>query len=198
MSGGVLRIVLIAAAALIAAVLIMDLSVVFSSAEHILSADASVPEADCILVLGAFGCVSKPYIEPEATVQPQVDTIEIVGTGDVVPVVAQATSQPAAVPSATPAPTAAPTETPAATAQTPRYVAKDGVYTIAWMSDPQHYSKKFPEFYYSMTEFLRDHREELNLQYVINTGDLVHNTDLDSEWQVATLAQSYIASPPLS
>ena len=150
----------------------------------------------CILVLGAFGCVSEPYIEPEATVQPQIDTIEIVGTGDVVPAVAQATSQPTAAPSATPAPTAAPTETPAATAQTPRYVAKDGVYTIAWMSDPQHYSKKFPEFYYSMTEFLRDHREELNLQYVINTGDLVHNTDLDSEWQVATLAQSYIDEIP--
>lgn len=53
MSRGILRIVIIAVSALIAAVLIMDLSIVFYSSEHILSPDASVPEADCILVLGA-------------------------------------------------------------------------------------------------------------------------------------------------
>jgi hypothetical protein len=64
------------------------------------------------------------------------------------------------------------------------------------MSDPQHYSKKFPETYYAMTQFLRDHSEELHLCYIINTGDLVHNTDLDSEWQVADLAQSYIDGIP--
>ncbi len=94
----------------------------------------------------------------------------------------------------TPAP--APTATPAPVEQQQTYVVPDGVYTIAWMSDPQHYSKKFPETYYAMTGFLRDHREEMNLAYIINTGDLVHNTDLDSEWDVADRAQAMIDEIP--
>ena len=78
----------------------------------------------------------------------------------------------------------------------PRYIAEDGIYTIAWMSDPQHYSKKFPETYYAMTSFLRDHRDEMRLSYIVNTGDLVHNTDLESEWDVADRAQAMIDDIP--
>ena len=105
-----------------------------------------------------------------------------------------ADARPTAEIPATPIPTqdtsAAPTEYP----QT--YAAQDGEYTIAWMSDPQHYSKKFPETYYAMTGFLRDHREEMNLAYIINTGDLVHNTDLSTEWDVADRAQAMIDEIP--
>lgn len=96
--------------------------------------------------------------------------------------------------------TAAPTPTAQNVQETgessSKYTAQDGVYTIAWISDPQHYSKKFPETYYAMTTFLHDHREEMNLAYIINTGDLVHNTDLDSEWDVADRAQKTIDDIP--
>ena len=64
------------------------------------------------------------------------------------------------------------------------------------MSDPQHYSKKFPETYYAMTSFLRDHREEMHLEYVINTGDLVHNPDEQEQWDVAVRAQEMIDDIP--
>ncbi len=141
--------------------------------------------------------------EPTAVPQPVAEDIVIAPTDD-----ARASANPAerlsntpspkptqdfvSTAEQTPEPTPAQTETPTETT----YAAPDGVYTIAWMSDPQHYSKKFPETYYAMTSFLRDHREEMNLAYVINTGDLVHNTDLDSEWDVADLAQSYIDDIP--
>ena len=98
------------------------------------------------------------------------------------------TAEPTPVP--TPEPTAEPTPEPI------RYVVPDGVYTIAWISDPQHYSEKFPESYYAMTSFLRDHRAELNLQYVINTGDLVNHPDADAEWAVADAAQAMIDEIP--
>ncbi len=149
-----------------------------------------------------FGCAkgipnTEQTNEPNPSGTPYIETDEITLTAETDAVEA------AAIPTA--ASTIAPTDTPDATPEStnapigenePRYCAKDGVYTIAWMSDPQHYSKKFPEYYYAMTTFLRDHSEELNLRYIINTGDLVHNTDLDSEWQVASLAQSYIDEIP--
>lgn len=115
----------------------------------------------------------------------------------VIDVVVDATD---AVPSPmdTPAPTATPmpTETPEPT-PTPRpYCPPEGVYTVAWISDPQHYSAKFPELYDAMTLFLRDNREQLHLAYIMHTGDLVNETAKDAQWQVASTAQSYIDDIP--
>ena len=113
-----------------------------------------------------------------------------------------AVTEPEQTPVPTPKPTEAPTDTPSPT-DTPEptasplpYVAADGVDTVAWISDPQHYAAKYPEYYYDMTTFLRDHRDELHLRYVIHTGDLVNKTSDDAQWQVASLAQSYIDDIP--
>ena len=133
------------------------------------------------------GCAQCSRTADEALLPKDTEKPEII-TDDITIV---APEQPTPVPTSTPTATPTPSPTPL-----PRYIAEDGIYTIAWMSDPQHYSKKFPEYYYAMTSFLRDHRTELNLQYVINTGDLVHNVDLDTEWQVAVLAQSYLDDIP--
>ncbi len=154
-----------------------------------------------ILLVPMLACGQKAAEEkPRETSTASVEEITIEAETDVVAAVAVSTHAPTAEPTAEP--TAASTD-PAISSETPeptqalqRYIAADGVYTIAWMSDPQHYSKKFPETYYAMTTFLRDHCEEMHLKYIINTGDLVHNTDLDSEWQVALLAQSYIDEIP--
>ncbi len=151
----------------------------------------------CLILL--FGCKKTDAPKPVETDAPSIDTDEITVEASEKPVEAMSLATP--VPE-TPEPTEPPTETPSE-AQTPEptatpvpYVAQEGIYTIAWMSDPQHYSKKFPETYYAMTGFLSEHRKELNLQYVINTGDLVHNTDLASEWDVADRAQGMIDDIP--
>ncbi len=152
----------------------------------------------CLLLL--IGCEKPDEQQGAAAKAPEIVTDDIVliptqetqqtAATATVPAFAEVTPEPIG-PTEEPV-TPEPSREPAATS----YIAPEGVYTIAWMSDPQHYSKKFPETYYAMTSFLRDHREELNLQYIINTGDLVHNTDIDSEWDVADRAQSYIDDIP--
>lgn len=151
--------------------------------------------AICLLML--IGCAGKKEAQPPESAAPEVAAEEIVllPTEETAETTANATMPP--VSEETPEPTAEPTPEPTAEpTAAPRYIAADGVYTIAWMSDPQHYSKKFPEYYYAMTSFLRDHRDEMQLSYIINTGDLVHNTDLDSEWDVADRAQAMIDDIP--
>ena len=133
-----------------------------------------------------------PTYDAEDTVIVALELPEETVLNATVPPTPQATAEPTA--ELTAEPTAEPTEEPTPVPQ--RYAAMEGVYTIAWMSDPQHYSKKFPETYYAMTSFLRDHRDEMRLSYIINTGDLVHNTDLESEWDVADKAQAMIDDIP--
>lgn len=98
----------------------------------------------------------------------------------------------APVPHGEPAPTPvpAPVPVPEPTPEPPE------VYTIAWMSDTQHYSRKFHETFFAMTEYLRDMEEELNLKYVIHTGDIVASAAKEEEWKVATDAMSAIAHIP--
>ena len=151
--------------------------------------------AICLLML--IGCAGKKEAQPPESAAPEIAAEEIVllPTEETAEATANAAMPP--VSEETPEPTAEPTPEPTAEpTAAPRYIVADGVYTIAWMSDPQHYSKKFPEYYYAMTSFLRDHRDEMQLSYIINTGDLVHNTDLDSEWDVADRAQAMIDDIP--
>ena len=151
----------------------------------------------CLLLL--IGCAQKTEAQTPVATAPVSASPEVVAEEIIVlstPSSTEDTKLPLVpeTPADTPALTAEPTPDP--TAAPPKYTAADGVYTIAWMSDPQHYSKKFPETYYAMTSFLHDHKEEMNLAYVINTGDLVHNTDLSTEWDVADKAQAMIDDIP--
>ncbi len=111
--------------------------------------------------------------------------------------------------SATPSPeptavvvrTAAPTSTPVpivlTPSPTPKLMSATGsVYTIAWMSDPQYYSKRHNGVYECMTLYLREHASELNLAYIINTGDLVHNTADEEQWITASKAMLLIDHIP--
>ena len=146
----------------------------------------------CIWILCLFfliGCNNTTEAQPMNSAVPVIATEDIV----VIPS-PEETALPADLPAThTADPTAEPTTE---TGSPKRYTAEDGIYTIAWISDPQHYSKMFPETYYAMTSFLHDHREEMNLAYIIHTGDLVHNTDRDSEWDVADTAQAMIDDIP--
>lgn len=74
--------------------------------------------------------------------------------------------------------------------------ADDGKYTIAWISDTQHYSRYFPETFLTMTRYLKEKRQELNLGYVVHTGDLVASrTDIE-QWKNAKNAMDELVSIP--
>ena len=79
----------------------------------------------------------------------------------------------------TPSPTPSPSPTPDP-AMNPA--------TLVWMSDTQGYSSSFPETLSAMTQWIVDHKTDLNIQYVLQTGDLVNDSTREKEWQNATAA----------
>lgn len=58
-------------------------------------------------------------------------------------------------------------------------------YTIAWMSDTQIYAEVYPEYFESQVHWLRDAAEEMNIKYVVHTGDIVNVTGLEYQWERA-------------
>ena len=102
------------------------------------------------------------------------------------------------VPKATAEPTVQPTKTPT---PTERYTAAEGVETVAWMTDTQHYAnhqakENVPDIYPVMTGFLRDKAAEMHLVYVVHTGDLVHVNNDEANWKVARAAQDLLGDIP--
>lgn len=105
-----------------------------------------------------------------------------------------ATVEPASEPTDTPEPTDAP-------GPTARYAAAEGIETVAWMSDTQHYANHqakdyVPDIYPVMTGFLRDKAEEMHLVYVVHTGDLVHVNKSEANWKVAREAMDMLDGIP--
>ena len=109
------------------------------------------------------------------------------------------------LPSATPEPLATPSPTPYSVIKieplnptpTPEPLyPEEGIYTIAWLSDTQYYSRSFPETFLTMTAFLRDNRSALKLGYVVHTGDIVHNYNKDAEWEIAAKAMAALRDIP--
>jgi len=104
--------------------------------------------------------------------------------------------EPIPLPSATssikPFATPVPTPTPVPDALS----ARPGTYTIAWLSDTQYYSRKWPETFYTMTAFLRDEAARMDLRYFVHTGDLVNNYDAEDQWVVAVRAMASLTRIP--
>ena len=110
---------------------------------------------------------------------------------------ASASPEPTAVPVQTAIPTATPVPIVMTPSPTPKVMSATGsVYTIAWLSDPQYYSKYGNGVFECMTSYLAEHAKELNLAYIINTGDLVHNTKNEEQWATASKAMSMIDHLP--
>lgn len=91
----------------------------------------------------------------------------------------------AAAPVAAPVATLRPVSTPAPTP-----------YTIAWISDTQHYYGRFEATFPAMTAYLRDAADELNLAYVVHTGDIVSRYSNEAQWRLAVRAMSSLARIP--
>lgn len=94
------------------------------------------------------------------------------------------------VPEETLLPLAPPTPTP------DPLLAGEGVYTIGWLSDTQHYSRRYPAIFLEQTRFLADNADRLNLAYIVHTGDLVHNRDEEAQWRAADEAMRVIDAIP--
>ncbi|WP_308797852.1 metallophosphoesterase [Agromyces silvae] len=55
-------------------------------------------------------------------------------------------------------------------------------FTFGWESDTQYYNATHYEHQVSIHDYLLDRREELNLQYVIHTGDIIDNHTVMEQW----------------
>lgn len=62
-------------------------------------------------------------------------------------------------------------------------------FTIIVLPDTQHYSDAYPEIYTAQTQWIVDHKDDLNIVFVSHLGDIVQNNDTDeAEWQAADAA----------
>ncbi|MBU7594341.1 LPXTG cell wall anchor domain-containing protein [Metabacillus halosaccharovorans] len=55
-------------------------------------------------------------------------------------------------------------------------------YTFVWMSDTQYYSESYPYIFDRQTSWIAEKQEELKIEYVFHTGDLVDNFGQEQEW----------------
>ena len=58
-------------------------------------------------------------------------------------------------------------------------------FTLIALPDPQMYSEFYPETYMAQTNWIVEHRQELNLQFVIGLGDNVNDGDSHVQWRNA-------------
>ena len=58
-------------------------------------------------------------------------------------------------------------------------------FSFVWMSDTQYYSESYPEIYEGNVQWIVDHKDDMNIKYVIHTGDIVDEADKEYQWQEA-------------
>ena len=66
--------------------------------------------------------------------------------------------------------------------------AEPAGFTVAVLPDTQRYSQSFPETYLAQTEWIRDRAGPDNVKFVIHLGDVVHNVQVETEWENADRA----------
>ncbi|UOQ86737.1 lamin tail domain-containing protein [Gracilibacillus salinarum] len=55
-------------------------------------------------------------------------------------------------------------------------------YTFAWLSDTQYYSESYPHIYDRQTDWIVEKQEEMKIEYVFHSGDLVDEADKEEQW----------------
>ncbi|GIN71794.1 hypothetical protein J14TS2_22690 [Bacillus sp. J14TS2] len=58
-------------------------------------------------------------------------------------------------------------------------------YSFVWLSDTQFYTEVFPELYESQVNWIVDKKDELNIEYVFHTGDIVNTYNQMYQWEFA-------------
>ena len=72
---------------------------------------------------------------------------------------------------------------------TPR---KDYDFTLGWETDTQYYNASYPELQTGIHDFFLKQRDNLNLQYVFHTGDVVDDSSVQNQWDNATKAYTML------
>lgn len=58
-------------------------------------------------------------------------------------------------------------------------------YSFVWMSDTQYYAESFPYIFDRQTQWIAEKQDEMKIEYVMHTGDLVNVSTDDQQWQYA-------------
>lgn len=64
-------------------------------------------------------------------------------------------------------------------------VPQDYDFCIAWETDTQYYAEEWQYHYLNMNQWIVDKAKELNIKYVVHTGDIVDDYDMIYEWENA-------------
>jgi hypothetical protein len=62
---------------------------------------------------------------------------------------------------------------------------KDDFFSIILLPDTQHYTSSYPEMIYKQMDWIVENKSPLNIQYVIQLGDLTNNNK-ENAWEVAS------------
>lgn len=74
-------------------------------------------------------------------------------------------------------------ETAAATGNKPTPESQDPYdFSFVWMSDTQYYSQSYPLIYQNIVNWIAGQKENMNIKYVIHTGDVVDKADQEYQW----------------
>lgn len=65
------------------------------------------------------------------------------------------------------------------------FTDKDDFFSLIILPDTQYYSARFPEMFYKQMNWIVKNKRELNIQYVIQEGDLTDNNK-EYAWEVAS------------
>jgi Calcineurin-like phosphoesterase len=58
-------------------------------------------------------------------------------------------------------------------------------YSFVWMSDTQYYAQDYPVIYKSITEWIVQNKDVMNIKYVFHTGDIVNKGRDADQWKRA-------------
>lgn len=61
----------------------------------------------------------------------------------------------------------------------------DYEYTFAWMTDTQYYAELYPEVFETEVHWIKNAVDDMNIQYVFHTGDLVNKITQEYQWNRA-------------
>lgn len=61
-------------------------------------------------------------------------------------------------------------------------------FTVVLLPDTQNYSEKYPDTYVAQTLWVREHRKNDNIKFVIHLGDIVQTSTKKPEWENADRA----------
>jgi hypothetical protein len=58
-------------------------------------------------------------------------------------------------------------------------------YSFVWMSDTQYYAQDYPAVFKTLTEWIVQNKDVMNIKYVFHTGDIVNKGNDEKQWQRA-------------